>query len=92
MTWLVVTRKQWSKHKEAFELYMPESVMGEAEVIQHNVDWLIQRCYKPDNDVGSRYEGGYSFDGESINWGDLSCVQGEVRGTGRTQGFKVLPQ
>jgi len=69
MTWRPETMYSWAKYR------VGPRFLTEKEVIRRNVDWLIERLYEPTAAEGARFEGGYPFDGEPINWGDLSCVE-----------------
>ena len=74
--WLPWTKEQWKRRRE---ILSEGSALGitEGETIQHNTDWLLERLYKPDPEIGAVFDRQYFPPAreEPINWGDLSCLE-----------------
>ena len=82
MTWLPITHREWQDNQEYYLYPHLGAVVTEADAILYNVDWLIERLYEPDAEVGARLSSKRLADldleaigRESINGGDLSCME-----------------
>ena len=78
---LPMTRVRWEEN--AFVREVMKSTRTAEDVVRDNVDFLILRCYSPDQERGYRRaptswltELGLSpLSDEPINWGALSCTE-----------------
>jgi hypothetical protein len=80
--WLPMTKAEWQRDREFYEgsglidRFFPY-LKNEAECILRNTDWLLERLYEPDSEVGARCAkwARCRFGAEPVNWGDLSCTE-----------------